>query len=88
MSMCRSGGEEGLNGRADVVAGLLGVGEGAPASRGDALAVHEGLGEALAGLQLGGPRRGAEARHTRRRQVVHHAWGKERLNLVQGICQI
>ena len=60
--------------RADVVAGLLGVGEGAVASRGDAVALHEGLGEALAGFQLSRFGRRAETGNSRRRQVVHDAW--------------
>lgn len=57
---------------ADVSAGFLGVGEGAVASRGDAVTLHEGLGEALTGLQLSRLGCGSETRHSCSRQVVHN----------------
>lgn len=60
--------------RADVVAGLLGVGEGAVASRWDAVTFHEGLGKAFARLQLSSFGRRAKAGDASRCQVVHNTW--------------
>lgn len=70
--------------RADVVAGLLGVSEGAISSRGDAVTLHKGLGKALAGLQLSRFGRGSKTRHSCSRQVVYNTW-KRHWNKKEGL---